>query len=317
MKTNKLIIIIIAILIILTATIAIIFSDETEIKNKIPKAIANVNKNVATKISELYFTATGEDPDGEITSYHWDFGDGITSIEQNTTHKYSENGEYLVTLTLTDNDGATIKEEFQIYIVGEPLPRAHATSDQQISRPPCKINFKATGEDFDGEIVSYHWDFGDENTSNEQNPTYTYTNCGTYTVNLTVTDDDGLTATDIIQISIIENHRPHTTIEYSCRNSHRAPMKVNFYANTSDIDGKIVGYKWEFTDAILPKNKVIETQNATRTYWRTGTYFVKLTVYDDNGGEDIDMITITIKKNILKQGFDIYNMIKPYLPETS
>lgn len=315
MNNNKLTCIIVTIIVIISLTIAIYTTEETETKNKIPKAIANVNKKVGSKIKELYFTATGTDPDGEIVSYHWDFGDKTTSTLQNPTHKYSENGEYTVTLTITDNDDATSKEEFIIHIIGEPFPRAYAACDKQISKPPLTINFKGTGEDFDGKIISYNWNFGEGNTSSEQNPTHKYTQCGTYNVNLTVTDDDGFTATDYIEIQVIENYRPHAIIEYTCRNSHRAPIKINFYANTTDPDGEIVEYKWEFADAILPKNKIIETQNATKTYWRSGIYFVKLTIYDDNGGSDTDMITIMIKKNLIKQTYDLYKIINPYLPE--
>ena len=51
------------------------------------------------------FTSISHDPDGYITSQHWNFADGTTSIAQNPTHTYPITADYPVTLTVTDNDG--------------------------------------------------------------------------------------------------------------------------------------------------------------------------------------------------------------------
>jgi len=65
--------------------------------------------------------------------------------------------------------------------------------DPQINQT---ISFDASGcTDPDGTIVSYSWDFGDGNMSQLQNPTHTYNQEGSYTVMLTITDNDGLTNT--------------------------------------------------------------------------------------------------------------------------
>lgn len=47
------------------------------------------------------------DPDGEIESYDWDFGDGLTDSGKSVEHVFDEEGEYEVGLTVTDDDGAT------------------------------------------------------------------------------------------------------------------------------------------------------------------------------------------------------------------
>jgi PKD repeat protein len=52
-------------------------------------------------------TAGSFDPDGSILSWYWDFGDGSMSTEQNPTHTYHHPGTYIVTLMITDNEGAT------------------------------------------------------------------------------------------------------------------------------------------------------------------------------------------------------------------
>jgi PKD repeat protein len=55
-------------------------------------------------------------------------------------------------------------------------------------------NFTDTSTDSDGSVVSWSWAFGDSATSLQQNPSHTYAAGGTYTVTLTVTDDDGASA---------------------------------------------------------------------------------------------------------------------------
>ena len=64
------------------------------------------------------------------------------------------------------------------------------------------INFQSSGNDSDGIIVSYNWDFGDLITSTDQNPSHSYSSEGTYTIKLTVTDNDAANGTDLITIDV-------------------------------------------------------------------------------------------------------------------
>ncbi len=65
------------------------------------------------------------------------------------------------------------------------------------------IVFKSLSSDPDGQIVSYAWDFGDGRTSSEQNPLQRYEKAGTYTVRLTVTDDNGATASTETPVNVL------------------------------------------------------------------------------------------------------------------
>ena len=65
----------------------------------------------------IYFDASKSyDPDGTILSYEWDFGDGKTGIGPNTSHSYSNPGEYTVTLIVTDNNGTIYSKSIMINI---------------------------------------------------------------------------------------------------------------------------------------------------------------------------------------------------------
>jgi PKD repeat protein len=76
--------------------------------NKLPVANFTYTPDNPTTADTITFDASSSyDPDGTITSYDWDFGDGNTSSGVITTHRYTTNGTYTVNLTVTDDDGAT------------------------------------------------------------------------------------------------------------------------------------------------------------------------------------------------------------------
>lgn len=67
----------------------------------------------------ITFQGTGNAPDGTIVSYSWDFGDGNTASGQTVTHAYLEEGDYTVSLTVTDDVGATATDSISIAIASE------------------------------------------------------------------------------------------------------------------------------------------------------------------------------------------------------
>ena len=93
----------------------------TIVDNQIPVAIAQVSPNPAGVNQTVIFNGESSyDPDGHITNYLWEFGDGQTSNQMNTTHSYSQAGQYTYRLTVTDNDGATGQTSGQISITDAP-----------------------------------------------------------------------------------------------------------------------------------------------------------------------------------------------------
>jgi chitodextrinase len=154
----------------------------------------------------VQFGGEWSDPDGEIRSVFWNFGDGATSTEASPTHTYAQGGRYTAELTVTDNKNTKTSARVTFSLNQEPVAFATAklpdSPDSVPSKyisgePPLTVQFSSSAsKDLDGSIASVEWDFGDGTTSNDPNPTHTYTEPGLYEVTLTVTDDHGLTAQD-------------------------------------------------------------------------------------------------------------------------
>jgi PKD repeat protein len=145
----------------------------------------------------IAFTDNSVDNDGTIVSRQWDFGDGSTSTEKSLTHTYDEFGLYDVTLTVVDDLGGVAT--LTVPIAANILPVA----DFSTSGGPS-VSFKDKSTDANGMIVAWEWDFGDGETSTEQNPAHDYAMEGVYTVTFTATDDLGGTATVTREIDASE-----------------------------------------------------------------------------------------------------------------
>lgn len=139
---------------------------------------------------------------GSPTSWYWQFGDGGTSYDQNPTYVYNNAGSYTVTLTATNAEGSD-DEVKTGYITVDPCvpPTAAFSGSPTAGYAPLTVDFtdESTG------ATSWSWAFGDGGTSNDQNPTYTYDDPGTYTVELTAYNSCGSdVATRIDYITVDE-----------------------------------------------------------------------------------------------------------------
>jgi PKD repeat protein len=144
------------------------------------------------------FVNTSFDHGGHITANAWNFGDGGTATEASPTHSYTVTAatECTVTLTVTDNEGATgvTSQTFTLD------PAATNTPPTAAFTPNCygeSCIFRSTSTDVSpGTIVTYAWTFGDGATEDYAEPWHVYTISArtTFTVTLTVTDNEGATA---------------------------------------------------------------------------------------------------------------------------
>jgi PKD repeat protein len=162
----------------------------------------------ATNLSAAFDASASADSDGTIAGYAWNFGDGDSATGVTTTHAYDAAGDYLVTLTVTDDRGATASTT---RIVSATVP-ANQNPTASFTAGASGLGIAVDGSassDSDGTIASYAWDFGDATTGSGASTTHTYTQAGTYTVTLTVSDDDGATAQ--VQHDVTVTAPPATT----------------------------------------------------------------------------------------------------------
>ncbi|MCB1186092.1 PKD domain-containing protein [bacterium] len=246
------------------------------------------------------------DPDGVVTDYSWDFGDGSpvisTGTDPTTFHPYLAAGSYSATVTVTDNDGGSDSDSFLVVVSAPPanlVPVADIFAVPTSGDSPLTVAFTGAGStDLDGNIVSYVWDW-DDGTSAEDSgadPTisHTFGASGVYDVVLTVQDDDGATDTDTIQVNVtnVSNIPPNADI-YASVLSGQAPLTVPFTAaGSSDVDGVIVNYSWDWDDTTTTDSGA--DPSVTHTFSNPGSYSVEVTVTDNDGSSDTDTIVITV-----------------------
>jgi PKD repeat protein len=226
------------------------------------------------------FNASGSfDPDGVIVGYFWTFGDGTNASGVTTTHSYADNGTILVTLRVTDNDGATATSTATVTILNRP-PIASFTQSSSTVSTGDTVNFNASASyDPDGLIASYFWSFGDGANATGMTVNHSYIENGSYTVILTVTDNDGSTGTVNATETVLD--RPPVASFTQSANPVYTYTYVYFDASGScDPDGTIISYFWTFGDGSNATGTAV-----SHTYLENANYTVVLSVTDNDGSK--------------------------------
>ena len=255
-------------------------------ENDPPTADFNWTPQVIETWDIIQFNDLSTDIDGYIVSYLWDFDDGNSSTDQNPTHQYSDDGDYNVNLTVTDNNGKT-DSVIKIVTVLNQNPSADFTYTPSNPNTTTNLQFTDTSTDIDGTVQSWFWDFDDGNTSTDQNPTHSYSLSGTYNVNLTVTDDNG--DTDSIEKSITITAVPPVADFTWTPTTPETLETVSFTDTSTDSDGTITDWFWDFDDG-----NTSTAQHPTHTYSYPGFYQVNLTVTDSQSLTDSVINTIEV-----------------------
>jgi large repetitive protein len=265
------------------------------------KRILGVNA-LATTISgkvplNVSFSYEYFNSEENVKSVLWNFGDGNTSENRSANHTYQKSGYYQVDITLYDHEGLSVSDKMFITVLDLHPPFVSISVDDSCGKAPFTVSFTSNAYDIDGEVVTYEWDFGDGSVSLEPQVTYTYTQTGRYFARLTVTDNDGMQHSDTIQINVIENYPP-VAFASSDVTRGKTPLLVNFYADSKDIDGEDISYRWVVEGTFLESNREKDQQNMAHRFWLPGVYNVTLTVTDEDGATDSSMVRITVRESI-------------------
>jgi PKD repeat protein len=261
-----------------------------KILNRAPQAVCGEDKTVDTNQVIDFNGKSSTDMDGTIDNYAWDFGDGTTGTGKTAAHAYDDDGEYTITLTVTDDDDASGVDTCVI-TVNNVKPTADFSVNPTEGDITTEFVFSSTSIDTDGTITSHAWDFGDDSTSTDANPTHQYDNIGTYTVSLFVQDDDRA-ASDKFEFEIIINNLAPFASATQSKETAFVGDSITFDASgSSDIDGKVTGFSWLFGDDATDSGMVVE-----HSYAVPGKYTITLTVTDDMGWIGKTSLKVTIEK---------------------
>ncbi len=205
-------------------------------------------------------------------TFSWDFGDGIgTSTTENPCYTYGSSGSYLAAVTVTDSRNCSMTMDTPVSV--QPTPTSSPVNDG----PVCifdTINFTANPA---GGVSPYTfaWDFGDGmGTSNQENPWYSYSSAGSYTVTLQVTGFDGCFS--INSVIAIAGAKPSVSPNSDTPGCTNSP--VNFTA------GPVGGtppytFVWDFGDGSGTSTE----ENPSYTYAAPGSYDACVDVFDAYG----------------------------------
>lgn len=240
-----------------------------------------------TILDKVNFNDTSEDSDGQITSWIWDFGDGMTSIEEDPVHHYQDKGVYTVTLTVTDDDGASDSLSIEVSL-GNVGPIARFLFSPDEGTVGVGMRFMDKSLDPEDRPLDYYWNFDDGSTSTEKNPLHTYETSGIKIVRLTVTDDEGLSNTTTQEIMVFPNVRPIADFSFS-PDEVKIDETFYFVDKSSDEDGYIASWSWDFGDG-----KSSSRQDTDHQFSESGIYYVTLIVGDNDGNTDSITKPVTV-----------------------
>lgn len=226
----------------------------------------------------FYTDATATDLNA-IAAFDWDFGDGGPhAAAQDPSHIYANASIYTVTLSVADTLGCTNQISHTVSIHALPTAAFSFSSACKLAATQFSDqSFAPAGET----ITGWSWDFGTtqaSNTSNLQDPAYTYTESGTYNVLLTATTQNGCSQSTTMPVQV--NAKPTANFTYTA--SPCAGGAVQFRDSSWTYQGIITSWQWEFEP-----NQYSILQSPVHVYFNVDSnYSVQLVVTDMRGCMD-------------------------------
>lgn len=240
--------------------------------------VPTVGKTVTFDGSKSY------DIDGKVVSYSWTLTDGSSTKNftgPTFTYSYSNYGDSVVTLTVTDDLGATGKMIVTVHVNAINVI-AKINANPTSGSVPLNVNFDGSGSyDPDGgSIVSYQWDFGDGNTGTGPVVYHTYYNAGTYTATLNVTDDEGTTGSTSVTITVYSTPG-YASFTYNPTTPYVGEtVTFDGSSSTPSSGAMITEYHWLINSI---QQAVTSSPTWTYSFSSVGSYNVGLYIVDSSG----------------------------------
>ena len=260
-----------------------------------PVADAGPDITLQTMESALLDGSGSSDPEGAPLSYVWSL-DG-TQISTNAATIVAPGptdvGVYTITLTVTDNYGATASDEMILTVLNR-APTASAGPDQTVNHAQAVTLDGTVSDDPEGGALGYAWTLNGVQIATGANPVVGPFEIGAHIVTLTVTDDHGATATDSMVITVINeapvaNAGPDQTVSLNKGKNKTATVTLDGSAS-SDPEGGVLSYLWTLDGQTAGTGAVLQVELPA------GVYTFTLTVTDDHGAMASDTVVVTAAK---------------------
>ncbi len=269
-----------------------------EVRN-IPPVLGG-ESDVVTSEPVVDLTVTAADPDGQVTTLVWDFGDGTATVETAVpaaSHDYGGSGRWMVEVVAIDNEDANSSTVFWVEVTepsGKDPPTVDAGEDRE-TEVGRAVQFEADATAGSAPITSYSWDLDGDGTNDAEGrlQTYAYDAPGTYLVRVTVTDSNGLSAEDTTTVVVHPEVNLAPVPVPSVEQWVRPGRGLEFRELSYDPDGRIVLYQWDFEgDGTFDYASDVDG-NTSHVYPEEGIYAAVLMVTDNRG--EVNSTSISIK----------------------
>lgn len=244
-----------------------------------PTPVADYTATPACEGEATFFTDESTiDASSSIVSWEWDLGDGSAPVGLvDPIHAYADTGMYDVELVVTSAEGCTDTTTQSVHV--GPVPSASFTVANGCEGNATVFTNTST---IDSGILTYSWDFGDSNTSSDENPSHTYAIDGTYTVTLTVTSDNGCSDVFVGSVEVYDSPTALFSATTECEGF------ATEFTNLSTGDGTL-NYSWDFGNSSTSTDV-----NPTYTFAAAGDSTVVLTVTNDNSCTSTSTVVVTV-----------------------
>ncbi|MBL8001323.1 MAG: PKD domain-containing protein [Flavobacteriales bacterium] len=233
-------------------------------------------------------TSTGPGPQ----SYQWDMGDGNLFATTTVNHTYTVPGTYTITLIANDPNTCNQADTATAQVTVEPTEPVEAafTIDQVFACAQLVAEGQNTSV---GTFMGFSWDLGDGSPLvTDTNITHTYTNPGTYTVTLVVSDLLGCSPNDTATATLVVDPLVPVVADFTLAQTGDCTLLQVEAVNQSTGDS--VSYSWDMGDGT-----VLTTTDVSYTYNTPGTYFVTLSVTDLGCGQNDQMTLVVNVENTI------------------
>jgi len=270
-----------------------------------PTANAGEDQTV-TLPTNATLSGSGTDVDGTIVSYTWRklTGGAVTIASPNSPITQITGlvaGVYTFELQVVDNNGAKGADTTQVTVNAAPNipPSANAGVDKTITLPTNFVVLVGVGTDPDGTIVSYAWTKlsgtgGTFTNASASTTNFTGLVAGTYLVKLTVTDNNGATGSDTVQITVNNANVP-PSVNAGADQTLRLPTSSTTVAGSVVVaQGVLSSVLWQQVSGAAATITSPSSLTTTITGLTQGTYVFSLTATDSYSLSASDTMVIQV-----------------------